>query len=132
MRNTRPRTFKEVVAAQDPAEMARLERGDRFVDPSVNAFHGEVSVNEDRFGTGEWRVENFDDDGGCYEPAAERRARDYFNSLKSGRLRWVRADSTFWGEDLIISCTACRVMRLSSPATHRVIAHLRNFRDEMD
>src|SRR3954466_5001700 len=52
MRNTRPRTFKEVVAAQDPTEMARLERGDRFVDPSVNAFHGEVSVNEDRFGTG--------------------------------------------------------------------------------
>jgi hypothetical protein len=91
MRNTRPRTFKEVVAAQDPAEMARLERGDRFVDPSVNVFHGEVSVNEDRFGTGEWRVENFDDDGGCYVtifggPAAERRARDYYNSLKSGRL----------------------------------------------
>ena len=39
----------------------------------------------------EWRVEYFDDDGGCYVtifagPAAERRARDYFNSLKSGRL----------------------------------------------
>src|SRR3954454_21578170 len=76
MRNTRPRTFEEVVAAQDPTEMARLARGDRFVDPSVNAFHGEVSVNEDRFGTGEWRVEYFDDDGGCYVtifagPAAE-------------------------------------------------------------
>ena len=39
MRSPRPRTFKEVVAAQDPTEMARLERGDRFVDPSVNAFH---------------------------------------------------------------------------------------------
>jgi hypothetical protein len=52
MRNNRPRTFKEVVAAQDPTKMARLERGDRFVDPSVNAFHGEVSVNEDRTGTG--------------------------------------------------------------------------------
>ena len=130
MRNTRPRTFKEVVATQDPTEMARLERCDHFVDPSVNAFHGEVSVNEDRYGTGEWRVEYFDDDGGCYVtifagPAAERRARDYFISLKSGRLRWVRADSTFWGDDLIISCTACRVMRLSSPATHRAIAHLR-------
>jgi hypothetical protein len=60
MRSARPRTFKEVVAAQDPTEMARLARGDRFVDPSVNAFHGEVSVNEDRFGTGEWRVEYFD------------------------------------------------------------------------
>jgi transposase-like protein len=73
---------------QDPTEMARLER---FVDPSVNPFHGEVSVNEDRSGTGEWRVEYFDDDGGCYVtifagPAAERRARDYFISLQSGRL----------------------------------------------
>src|SRR3954451_7000970 len=86
MSNTRPRTFEEVVAAQDPAETARLERGDRFVDLSVNAFHGEVSVNEDRFGTGEWRVEYFDDDGGCYitifaGPAAERRARDYLTPL---------------------------------------------------
>jgi hypothetical protein len=91
MRNAKPRTFKEVVAEQDPTEMARLARGDRFVDPSVNAFHGEVSVNEDRTGTGDWRVEYFDDDGGCYVtifagPAAESRARDYFTSLKSGRL----------------------------------------------
>jgi hypothetical protein len=80
MRNTRPRTFEEVVAAQDPTKMASLTRGDRFVDPSVNAFHGEASVNEDRFGTGEWRVEYFDDDGGCYVtifagPAAERKVR---------------------------------------------------------
>jgi hypothetical protein len=72
-------------------EMARRERGDCFVDPSVNFFHEEVSVNEDRSRTGEWRVEYFDDDGGCYVaifagPAAERRARDYFTSLKSGRL----------------------------------------------
>jgi hypothetical protein len=41
MRSPWPRTFKK----------SWLERGDRFVDPSVNAFHGEVSVNEDRFGT---------------------------------------------------------------------------------
>ena len=84
MRNTRPRTFKEVVAAQE----ARPERGDRFLDPSVNAFHGEVSVNEDRSGTGEWRVEYFDDDGGCYVtifagPAAERRARDSRSASRS-------------------------------------------------
>src|SRR4051812_50216189 len=91
MRNTRPRTFKEVVAAQDLTEIARLERGDHFVDPSVNAFHGEVSVNEDRYGTGEGRVEYFDDDGGRYltllaVPAAARRARRYFISLKGGPL----------------------------------------------
>ena len=90
MRNTRPRRFKEVVAAQDPMEMARLDAriAPRFLGQS---FRGEVSVNEDRSGTGEWRVEYFDDDGGCYitifaGPAAERRARDYFISLKSGRL----------------------------------------------
>jgi hypothetical protein len=70
-------------------------RGDRFVDPSVNAFHGEVSVNEDRTGTGDWRVEYFDDDGACYitvfaGPKAEQRARDYFQALKFGRLRAVR------------------------------------------
>ena len=81
-----------------PSEMARLEHEDHFVDPSVNAFHGEVSVNEDRFGAGEWRVEYFDDDGGCYVtifagPAAARRARDYFTSLKSGRLSIQREPS---------------------------------------
>ena len=77
--------------SQDPTEMARLERGEHFTDPSVSHFHAEVSVNEDRHGSGEWRVEYFDDDGGCYitifaGPASERRARDYFASLKSGRL----------------------------------------------
>ena len=66
MRGPRPRTFEEVVAAQDPTEMARLERREHFTDPSVNPFHGEVSINEDRHGSGEWRVEYFDDDGGCY------------------------------------------------------------------
>ena len=86
------------MAAQDPTEMARLERGDRFVDPSVNAFHGEVSVNEDRSGTGEWRVEYFDDDGGCYVtifagPAASQRARDYYKALRAGLLATIRDDA---------------------------------------
>jgi hypothetical protein len=95
MRGSRPRTFEDVVAAQDPTEMAHLERGEHFTDPSVSPFHGEVSVNEDRHGSGEWRVEYFDDDGGCYVtifagPASERRARDYFASLKSGRLKIQR------------------------------------------
>jgi hypothetical protein len=54
-----------------------------------------VSVREDRDGTGEWGVEYFDDDGACYVtvfagPKAERRARDYFDALKFGRLRTVR------------------------------------------
>ena len=63
----RPRTFKEVVAAEDPAERARIEKSERFDDVTVgNPFHREVSVLEDRDGTGEWRVEYFDSDGGCY------------------------------------------------------------------
>ena len=41
------------------------------------------------------RVEYFDDDGGCYVtifagPESEKRARDYFASLKSGRLAILR------------------------------------------
>jgi hypothetical protein len=39
--------------------------------------------------TGEWRVEYFDDDGGCYVtvfagPRAEKRARDYAGALRAG------------------------------------------------
>ena len=95
MRGPRPRTFEEVVAAQDLTDSARLERGEHFTDPLVNPFHGEVSVNEDRHASGEWRVEYFDDDGGCYVtiftgPASEKRARAYFALLKSGRLEILR------------------------------------------
>jgi hypothetical protein len=54
---------------------------------------------EDRDGNGEWRVEYQDDDGGCYVtifagPGAERRARDYFNAIKSGALKTVRYGPT--------------------------------------
>ena len=95
MRGPKPRSFEEVVAAQEPTVKARLERGEHFTDPSVSPFRGEVSVNKDRHGSGASRVEYFDDDGGCYVtifagPAAERRARDYFASLKSGRLKIQR------------------------------------------
>src|SRR6476620_11266936 len=63
MRGPRPRSFEEVVIAQDPTERGRLARGEHFPDPSVSPFHGEVSVNKDRHGSGEWRVEYFDNDG---------------------------------------------------------------------
>jgi hypothetical protein len=91
------RTFKEAVAAEDPAERARMENGESFEDVTVSdPFHREVSVHEDRYGTGEWRVEYFDAEGGCYVtvfagPKAEKRARDYFEALRFGRLRAVRA-----------------------------------------
>ena len=60
-----------------------------------NPFHQHVTVIEDSDG-GDWRVEYFDEDGGCYVtlfagPKAEKRARDYFEALKFGRLRAVRA-----------------------------------------
>ena len=63
----RPRTFEEVIAAEDPAERARMENGESFDDVTVSsAFHREVSVHEDRYGTGEWRVEYFDADGALW------------------------------------------------------------------
>ena len=77
------RSFQEVVAAQTPAERERLATAEAFRDVLVrNPFQQDVTVIEDRDGTGEWRVEYFDDDGACYVtvfsgPQAERRARDY-------------------------------------------------------
>jgi hypothetical protein len=50
-----PRTFKEIVAAQDSAERARMENGQSFEDVTVSSgFHRDVSVYEDCDGTGEW------------------------------------------------------------------------------
>ena len=85
-----------MVAAQDPQEIARLERGESYDDPAVaEAFLRPVALFEDRYGSGEWQVEYFDDDGGCYVtafagPEAERRAREYFAALKNGQLRTIR------------------------------------------
>ena len=92
----KPRSFKEVVATQNPAERERIATAEAFKDVLVrNPFQQDVTVVEDRDGTGEWRVEYFDDDGACYVrvfsgPQAERRARDYFDALKFGRLRTIR------------------------------------------
>jgi hypothetical protein len=93
----KPRTFKETIAAQDPADWARLANSESFEDVTVTSpFHQQVTVIEDSDGAGDWRVEYFDEDGGCYVtefagPKAEKRARDYFEALKFGRLRAVRA-----------------------------------------
>ena len=92
----KPRSFKETVAAQNPTEQARLANAESFEDVTVsNPFHQHVTVIEDSDG-GDWRVEYFDEDGGCYVtlfagPKAEKRARDYFEALKFGRLPAVRA-----------------------------------------
>ena len=92
----KPRSFKETVAAQEPADRGRLANAESFADVTVrNPFHQQVTVIEDSDGTGDWRVEYFDDDGACYitvfaGPKAEQRARDYFQALKFGRLRAVR------------------------------------------
>jgi hypothetical protein len=49
---------------------------------------------EDRNENGIWRVEYFDDDGGCYVtifagPGAELRAREYYDALQSGKLNAI-------------------------------------------
>jgi hypothetical protein len=54
----------------------------------------DTMVFEDRDQADEWRVEYFDDDGGCYVtiftgPEAEKRARDYAAALRAGVLRLV-------------------------------------------
>jgi hypothetical protein len=50
-----------------------------------------LAVIADRTGRPEWRVEYFDDDGGCYVtifsgPAAEARAKAYWTALQLGEL----------------------------------------------
>jgi hypothetical protein len=91
-----PRTFNELVGAMDPTEHERLDRDESYRDPAVkNDFHADVWLLEDRDAAGGWRVEYQDDDGGCYVsifagPAAEQRARDYFEALKTGQLRTSR------------------------------------------
>ena len=88
-------TFDELVAAMDPGVRERVERAQIYSDPAVeNDFHADVILQEDLEGNGEW-VEYQDDDGGCYVTifagqAAARRARDYFNALKTGVLKTVR------------------------------------------
>jgi hypothetical protein len=56
----------------------------------------DIKLIEDRSGgdewRGEWRVEYFDEDGGCYVtifagPEAQERAQDYSTALKAGTLR---------------------------------------------
>ena len=88
----RPRPFDEVVAA----ERERFDRAKNYRDRAVeHDFHADVWLVSDRHEKGVWRVEYQDDDGGCYVtiftgPASEKRARDYFASLKSGRLEILR------------------------------------------
>jgi hypothetical protein len=58
-------------------------------------LESDIIVFEDRQREGEWRIEYFDDDGGCYVavfagPGAQRRAQDYADALKAGVLKLVR------------------------------------------
>jgi hypothetical protein len=53
----KPRSFQELVAAQDPADRARLANAESFKDVMVrNPFQQEVTVIEDRDGTGGWNT----------------------------------------------------------------------------
>jgi hypothetical protein len=74
-----------------------MDNSDSFKDLTVSdPFHREVSVHEDYDEAGDWRVEYFDSDGGCYVtifagPEAEKRARDYFKALRGKWLKIIRA-----------------------------------------
>jgi hypothetical protein len=55
-------------------------------------IESDIQVFEDLEEEGEWRVEYFDGDGGCYvtmfaEPAAEQRARAGRDALKASTLK---------------------------------------------
>jgi hypothetical protein len=55
-----------------------------------------LAVIADRTGQAEWRVEYFDDDGGCYvtifaDPAAEARTKAYWTALQLGELDIIAA-----------------------------------------
>jgi hypothetical protein len=83
-RPNRPRTLKEVAAPQYAADRERLERAEHLMVPTR-----EVTIIEDQARNGDWRVEYFGRDSAGYVtiftgPKAERRARDYFQALKSG------------------------------------------------
>jgi hypothetical protein len=62
-------------------------------------FHASVTVIEDQARNGELRVEHSDNGAGCYVtpfagPEAERRARDYFQALKTGAIKIIREGAT--------------------------------------
>ena len=79
-----------------PAERERRERDEHYRDRAIEQdFHADVWLVEDRKASGIWRVEYQDDDGGCYltifaGPAAERRARTYYEALQAKLLPTIR------------------------------------------
>jgi hypothetical protein len=86
-------------SAFNSARIARMNNGERYEDRSVKSGLREVAVHEECKGNGDWWVEYFDDDGGCYVtifsgPECEARARDYFHALKSRRLKTRRLPPT--------------------------------------
>jgi hypothetical protein len=87
----KPRTFKEVVAAESPADRVRWERAGHYKDPSAeDDFNAGVWVIEKLEGDG-WVVAHQNDDGAMFMAifegyAPEARARDYFEALKDGKL----------------------------------------------
>jgi hypothetical protein len=93
---TRTPKWRKFTAAENRARLARLNNGERYIDPRVaNKLDAEVSVHEECMGNGDWWVEYSDGDGGCYVtiftgPAPEHRARDYFEALKTGSVRTIR------------------------------------------
>jgi hypothetical protein len=92
------RAYRSRGGSVHAARIARLNSGEHFDDwtaASDDPFVREVSVHPDCEGGNHWLVEWGDNDGGCYVTVfegrmAEQRARDYFDALKSGRLKVLR------------------------------------------
>lgn len=70
-----------------PPYIGPKARGGKMVLP----LDSEIEAFADRQGRPEWRVEYFDDDGGCYVtifagPLADKRAREYAEALETHKL----------------------------------------------
>jgi hypothetical protein len=82
----------DFLPSSPPTERTRLGRVETFERDQV-----EVSLGEDRDEPGDWRVEYSDEGGDCFVtifagPAAEQRARAYFEALRSRHLKIICDD----------------------------------------
>jgi len=78
-----------------PGSVSRTRQRDKV---GAMKIESEILISIDPYGRAEWRVEYRDGQGVCYVtifagPAAERRARDYGDALRTGVLTPVHAAS---------------------------------------
>ena len=94
---------REAATAAFRTEYERLPRKQLQAGDDQMPIEFDVRVFEDKEEEGDWRVEYFDEGGGCYiaifaGPGAEQRARDYGDALTGGTLKAACAGRTVRGQ----------------------------------